>query len=915
MADPGTHVDVAGDFRGQLVIGDHNITVYAEQSVVTIVPPGEQPRPLRRASARLLPRRAAPPVGREQDVAAVRAAVAEHSLVQLHGVPGAGKSTLLRYAAGVLAEDHSDVVFLPARGRDVADLVQEVFEACFEAPGYRPSPAELRRLMADVPLLVLVDDLDWSADERAVLLDGAPEATVVCTATERTVWSDGAALPVSGLTEESARTLLAAVLGRPLRDEEHAIATELWRASDGLPLLLLRAAGASGEGTLPRAAALGELLPRVLSGLSGLARETLTLLNLPGKPVLSPMVLPWLFDDAAALPAALAELTAHGLVLEDGLGYRLAPAEELPPDLAVSSDTVERLAAGLLSWVASPQLPPQLVAEHAELISAVIDATVAAGVARAGARLAKAAAPFAACSLRLGAWERILGRGKIAAERAGDRSILAYLTHEDGIRSLVTGKRMAAAAAIGAAVAVWHELGQASHAALAQQIPALTGPAAHAGVGGQAAAHTAGAQAVAPAAKTAAVGAKTAAGGAKAAAVGAKTAAGGAKAAAVGAKAAAGGAKGTALGVKAGVGLSAKIAIAGAATVVVGGAGYFGVQAFLPAAPTPAASERPAAPQLTGIQLEKALVPQSSFPDDMGIAAGSEVSSGASVSAAQPQHNLATMNCTDWSALLLKTTFVPGFGESAFAANSHATDPDRQQSIYVDQAIYQFPSATAASAFFTGLRRVLSGCGKLDSQSGPPLSDAAIEGHPGFSATLTPLLRTASSYDLYGVTNPRYVLDGDYVYAMAEGVGRNTLVGSLHGLDYLVPQGISRMISNVTGSNPAARTGPAASAPSTTDPTPTGPAAVVRNYIDAINARRYQQAWALGGDKLHETYRQFVAGFARTDHDELTIVATQGDVVTVSLTAVQTDHTRQTYAGTYTVSGGAITAHSIHRTG
>ncbi|MET9258915.1 ATP-binding protein [Amycolatopsis sp. NPDC004079] len=896
MADPGTHVDVAGDFRGQLVIGDHNITVYAEQSVVTIVPPGEHPRPLRRSSARLLPRRASPPVGREQDVAAVRAAVAEHSLVQLHGASGAGKSTLLRYAAGVLAEDHSDVVFLPARGRDVADLAQEVFEACFEAPGYRPSPAELRRLMADVPLLVLVDDLDWSADERAVLLDGAPEATVVCTATERSVWSDGAALPVSGLTEESARTLLATALGRPLRDEEQAIAAELWRASDGLPLLLLRAAGAAGahgEGTLPRAASLGELLPRVLSGLSGLARETLTLLNLPGKPVLSPVVLPWLVGDAAALPAALAELTAHGLALEDGCGYRLAPADVLPPDLAVSPDTAERLAAGLLSWVASPQLPPQLVAEHAELITAVIDATVAAGAARAGARLAKAAAPFAACSLRLGAWERILGRGKIAAERAGDRSILAYLTHEDGIRSLVTGKRLAAAAAIGAAVAVWHELGQASHAALAHQIPSLTGTAAHAGVGSQAAAHTAGAHAVAPAAKTAAVSAK----------------------------AAAGGAKGTALGVKAGVGLSAKLAIAGAATVVVGGAGYLGVQAFLPAATTPAASERPAVaapPQLTGVQLEKALVPQSLFPDDMGVAAGSEVSSGASVSTARPQHDPAAMSCTDFSVLLLKNTFVPGFGESAFAANSHVTDPDRQQSIYVDQAIYQFPSATAASAFFSGLRRVLAGCTNADDQSGARLSDAAFEGHPGFTVGLTPLLRTANSYDLYGLTYPRYVLDGDYVYAMAEGFGRNSLVGSLHGLDYLVPQGLSRMISNVTAANPSARTGPATSstlAPSTADPTPTGPAAVVRSYIDAINARRYQQAWALGGDKLHETYNQFVAGFARTDHDELTIVATQGNVVTISLTAVQTDRSRQTYTGTYTVSGGAITAHSIHRTG
>ncbi|MGW4393724.1 hypothetical protein ACWEHA_00395 [Amycolatopsis nivea] len=888
MVGPGTQVEVAGDFRGQLVIGDHNITVYAEQSVVTVVPPGQQPRPERRPSARLLPRRTTPPLGREREVAAVRAAVAEHEVVQLYGVPGAGKSTLLRHAARELAEDRADVVFLPARGREVADVLQEVFETCYEAPGYRPSPAELRRLMTEVPLLLLVDDLDWSADERAVLLDGVPEATVVCTAAERSVWHDGVALPVTGLTEESARRLLAAALGRPLRAEEHAVAEELWHASDGLPLLLLRAvtAGANGEAVLARAASLGELLPRVLTVLSEPAREAMALLSLPGSPMVSPAVLPWLVGDAAALPAALAELTARGLVLEDDCGYRLAPgvADALPSEPAIPPDTAERLATGLLSWIASPNLSPRLVAEHAELIGAVIDGTVSAGVAGAGARLAKAAAPFAACSLRLSSWERILGRGKIAAEHAGNRSILAYLTHEDGIRSLVTGKRAAAAAAIGAAVAVWHELGQTAQVAVAQHAQVVTGSAAHAA--GHASAHAA-----VPAAKTAAVGAKSAAA-----------------------------AKGTVFGVKAGVGVGTKLAIAGVATAVVGGAGYLGVRALLPTAPP----ERPAAavtaPQLTGAQLAAALVPQSSFPDDMGVAAGSEVTSGAATSTAQPQHNLAAMSCTDWSALLLKTTFVPGFGESAFAANSHATEPDRQQAVYVDQAIYQFPSAAAASEFFAGLRRVLSGCGKLDSQSGAPLSDAAFEGHPGFTVGLTPLLRTANSYDLYGRTYPRYVLDGDYVYAMAEGIGRNSLVGSLTGLDYLIPQGMSRMISNVAALRPDAKPAPATTsaagaAPSTAEPPPTGPAAVVRSYVDAINARRYQQAWALGGDNLHQTYSQFVAGFAGTDHDELKIVAVQGNVVTVALTAVQTDRTRQTYAGTYTVSGGAITAHAIHRTG
>lgn len=194
----------------------------------------------------------------------------------------------------------------------------------------------------------------------------------------------------------------------------------------------------------------------------------------------------------------------------------------------------------------------------------------------------------------------------------------------------MTGKRAAAAVAIGAAVAVWHELGQSAQVAVAQHAQAIAGPAGHTAV---------------PAAK----------------------------AAAVGAKGVAGTAKGTAFGMKAGVGLGTKLAVAGVATAVVGGAGYLGVQAFLPSAAPPAASERPAAvaaPRLTGAQLASALPPQSLFPDDMGVVPGSEVSSGAAANPAQPQHNLAAMNCTDWSVLLVKSSFGQGFGETAFAANT-----------------------------------------------------------------------------------------------------------------------------------------------------------------------------------------------------------------------------------------------------
>jgi hypothetical protein len=102
------------------------------------------------------------------------------------------------------------------------------------------------------------------------------------------------------------------------------------------------------------------------------------------------------------------------------------------------------------------------------------------------------------------------------------------------------------------------------------------------------------------------------------------------------------------------------------------------------------------------------------------------------------------------------------------------------------------------------------------------------------------------------------------------------------------------------------------SPPETTEATP--PDQVVENFYDAINAHDYQTAWALlGGNKLGQTYQQFVAGFARTADDALSITGVNGDTVTVELVATQDDGSVRTYRGTYTVHGGRIVKANIRR--
>jgi cytoskeleton protein RodZ len=87
---------------------------------------------------------------------------------------------------------------------------------------------------------------------------------------------------------------------------------------------------------------------------------------------------------------------------------------------------------------------------------------------------------------------------------------------------------------------------------------------------------------------------------------------------------------------------------------------------------------------------------------------------------------------------------------------------------------------------------------------------------------------------------------------------------------------------------------------------PMRPPDTVRAYIAAINDQHYARAWRLGGRNVSGSYSGFVAGFAGTARDTLTIVSVSGDVVTARLSAKQTDGTVDTYQGTYTVHHGVI---------
>jgi hypothetical protein len=150
------------------------------------------------------------------------------------------------------------------------------------------------------------------------------------------------------------------------------------------------------------------------------------------------------------------------------------------------------------------------------------------------------------------------------------------------------------------------------------------------------------------------------------------------------------------------------------------------------------------------------------------------------------------------------------------------------------------------------------------------------------------------------------------LFALVTGCGLSTAV---EGRPLAPPLDTARETGKPPSSPAVTRPGQAVpqstTPPATTTSAISLPESVVRAYFDAINAKDYQRAWALGGKNVGQPYEQFAAGFAMTDRDELTIQSVQGNVVTAELTAVHTDGTVRKFRGTYTVTGDAITRFSV----
>jgi hypothetical protein len=497
-------VEVHGSVGGNLVVGDHNLIVNAAVgSSVSVVQEALRPKPVRRPDVRVLPRRQSPILGRTSEIGTITAAVVGQSTIQVYGPAGVGKSTLLRQAAYDIADEADGVIFLSATGRSHIDIPQEIFEACYETSGYRPSPTELRRLMTGVRAAVVADDLVCSPDELAGVLDAAPDAAFVFAATDRELYGSGQVIELHGLSEPDAVALVRRELGRDLSAAESAVVRQEWQVSGGSPMRLLRAAAslgrrsesASEQATVPLpapassassaasatpAASAASVAPIavLVESLPAAERDVYRLLSFVAPatvtvPIVAALVATDHFDHVAAAVDRLARI---------GLVERAGDAVRIAEDLVVPVDerSYRRDPAALVLSLRNRLTEPAEVADHGDLIVRLVEAAVAADHADLAIQLARSAAPLAALSLRWGVWRDVLTSGQAAAKAGNDDEAYAYFTHERGIRLLCLGQAAAAAAVLATAAGLWHALGLHVSAAAATSAQAIAGGAAHA---------------------------------------------------------------------------------------------------------------------------------------------------------------------------------------------------------------------------------------------------------------------------------------------------------------------------------------------------------------------------------------------------------------------------------------------------
>jgi hypothetical protein len=153
--------------------------------------------------------------------------------------------------------------------------------------------------------------------------------------------------------------------------------------------------------------------------------------------------------------------------------------------------------------------------------------------------------------------------------------------------------------------------------------------------------------------------------------------------------------------------------------------------------------------QLTGTQLESVLLPESDFPAGFATPSTGPITSGGSLTTGAATYNLATVSC----ATFVQHLGTTGFGETAMVSGNAATASGQAY----DELIYQFATASQATAFDAGIQSLAGRCGSFTVNANGVSGKFSLRATPGTSVGGHP---TVQLFETGTLGNSKVVLDG-----------------------------------------------------------------------------------------------------------------------------------------------------------
>lgn len=465
VAEGERSVAVAGSPRNTLIItGDRNTVQMRLQGIGAVLAFAfrwDRPRRRRRRDRRPCPPRFEDHVDRQDEVLALVGAHGSPRVANLYGESGVGKTRVLIEALNRReSRMRHGAVYLDGRELAAADLLHAIFDELYEVRVQRRD-LRIERRLASRKALVVLEDVDVSADDAQRLVLGAPRCRFLLSSSQRVLF-DGTPLKLGGLGREHAAAIAELELGRPLGERERHAADLIAEALGGNPLRMRQTFGrARDEGRgRPLDELAASLLPaqadQRLGALTPQQREVARALAVhhPG-PVGLEHLRQLAGDDAAAVAE---ELDARHDAESHSPRYSLTGplAEALAGD-ALDAET-ERALAYFTEWAESGP-DREAVRTEAVALLALLERAAAAGRSAEVIRLGRAIESSYAWGHRWAAWGKVLELVLAAARKCDDRSAEGWALHQLGTRAYGLGRPDEASALLRQALKVRERIG------------------------------------------------------------------------------------------------------------------------------------------------------------------------------------------------------------------------------------------------------------------------------------------------------------------------------------------------------------------------------------------------------------------------------------------------------------------------